>query len=157
MLALYPHSHLQTTILPPLSHHFLTIPNYYLTPTTRILYSRYASKSDLDTYSAHLDHVVIVIEYVRPIVKDVMAIDWISSGASLISVPLGSAMRVALLKLKEDLGENEKNEGVNELEALDLELEAANKQKDLVRNKLEIRRRDRNGLGRRGKATTWNI
>ncbi|KAL3535545.1 hypothetical protein ACH5RR_004006 [Cinchona calisaya] len=145
---------------------------------THMLHSRYASKSDLDTYTAHPDHEAVAAKYVRPIVEDVMAVDWVSSGAGPVSVPPGSTMRVTFLKLKEDLGENGKNEvlgviggikekflaieqlsfgenfsparakgfsiasiavfkGVNELEALDTESEAANEQKDLVRDKLD--------------------
>ncbi|XP_027077304.1 stress-response A/B barrel domain-containing protein UP3-like [Coffea arabica] len=145
---------------------------------THMLHSRYASKSDLDAYSAHPDHVAVVTNYVKPIVDDIMAVDWVASGAGAVNIPPGSAMRVTFLKLKEGSGEDEKNEvlgvtggikekfpgieqlsfgenfspgrakgfsiasvavlnGVNELEGFDAEPEAANKQKDLVRDKLD--------------------
>ncbi|XP_071911192.1 stress-response A/B barrel domain-containing protein UP3-like [Coffea arabica] len=145
---------------------------------THMLHSRYASKSDLDAYSAHPDHVAVVTNYVKPIIDDNMAVDWVASGAGAVKIPPGSAMRVTFLKLKEGSGEDERNEvlaviggikekfpgieqlsfgenfspgrakgfsiasiavfkGVNELEGLDAESEAANKQKDLVRDKVD--------------------
>lgn len=144
---------------------------------THMLHSRYASKADLDNYSAHPAHVAVVNDYVKPIVEDVMAVDWVSF-ASSVAVPPGSAMRVTFLKLKENLGQKEKDEvlgviggikemfpaieqlsfgenfsparakgfsiasiavfkGTNELEGLDMESEATNQQKDLVRDKLD--------------------
>ncbi|CAI9100693.1 OLC1v1037849C1 [Oldenlandia corymbosa var. corymbosa] len=146
---------------------------------THMLHSRYASKADLDDYSAHPAHVAVVNDYVKPIVDDVMAVDWVSSAASgSVTVPPGSAMRLTFLKLKEELGEKAKDEvlgvlggikdkfpsiehlslgenfsparakgfsiasiaffkGTDELEGLDSESEAANEQKDLVRDKLD--------------------
>lgn len=76
---------------------------------THMLHSRYASKADLDDYSAHPAHVAVIKE-VKPIIEDVMAIDWVHSSAGTVTIPSGSAMRVTFLKLKEDLEEEEKNE-----------------------------------------------
>ncbi|XP_075079619.1 stress-response A/B barrel domain-containing protein UP3 [Nicotiana tabacum] len=78
---------------------------------THILHSRYKTKSDLADYSAHPDHVSVVKEYVLPVVDDIMAVDWIPTDFSGPSeVPPGSALRVTFLKLKENLGENEKSQ-----------------------------------------------
>ncbi|KAI3802835.1 hypothetical protein L1987_30978 [Smallanthus sonchifolius] len=75
---------------------------------THMLHSRYRSKDHLQEYAAHPDHVRVVTENIKPIIDDIMAVDWISTGASVSPKP-GSAMRVTFLKLKEDLGENEKS------------------------------------------------
>ncbi|KAI3507861.1 hypothetical protein L1887_22856 [Cichorium endivia] len=72
-----------------------------------MLHSRYRSKEDLREYAVHPEHVRVVIENIKPIVDDIMAVDWMSDDASVSSKP-GSAMRVTFLKLKENLGENEK-------------------------------------------------
>lgn len=109
-----------------------------------------------------------------------MAVDWMTNDviSGSVNVSPGSALRVSFLKLKENLGEDEKNEimgviggikekfpsieqlsygenfsparakgfsiaslavfkGWNELEGLDKESEAANEQKDKVRDKLD--------------------
>lgn len=108
-----------------------------------------------------------------------MAVDWVTEDVSgSVSIPPGSALRLSFMKLKENLGENDKNEilgviggikekfpsieqlsygenfsparakgfsiaslavfkGMNELEGLDSETEAANEQKDKVRDKLD--------------------
>ncbi|KAJ8568761.1 hypothetical protein K7X08_030983 [Anisodus acutangulus] len=81
---------------------------------THMLHSRYKSKSDLADYSAHPSHVSVVKEYVLPMVDDIMAVDWVAtdfSGSGV--VPPGSAIRVTFLKLKENLGENEKSQVLN--------------------------------------------
>ncbi|KAI3714512.1 hypothetical protein L6452_21467 [Arctium lappa] len=74
---------------------------------THMLHSRYRSKDDLREYGVHPQHVKVVTENVKPIVDDLMAVDWISNGGSVSPKP-GSAMRVSFLKLKENFGENEK-------------------------------------------------
>ncbi|XP_060188469.1 stress-response A/B barrel domain-containing protein UP3-like [Lycium barbarum] len=77
---------------------------------THILHSRYNSKSDLADYSAHPAHVSVVKEHVLPVVDDIMAVDWVATDFSGPSVvPHGSAMRLTFLKLKENLGEDEKS------------------------------------------------
>nr|XP_043636765.1 stress-response A/B barrel domain-containing protein UP3 [Erigeron canadensis] len=76
---------------------------------THILHSRYKSKEDLRTYGGHPEHVRVVTENIKPIIDDIMAVDWISNSA-VSPIKPGSAMRVSFLKLKENLGENEKNE-----------------------------------------------
>ncbi|XP_023744292.1 stress-response A/B barrel domain-containing protein UP3, partial [Lactuca sativa] len=73
---------------------------------THMLHSRYRSKEDLREYAVHPEHVHVVNEN-KLIIDDVMPIDWMSNGASVSPKP-GSAMRVTFLKLKENLGENEK-------------------------------------------------
>nr|GLL27798.1 stress-response A/B barrel domain-containing protein UP3-like [Ipomoea trifida] len=78
---------------------------------THMLHSRYASKSDLADYSAHPDHMGVVRANVLPICDDIMAVDWVADDLiGPVKVPPGSVFRVTFLKLKEDLGENEKNE-----------------------------------------------
>lgn len=78
---------------------------------THMLHSRYRSKADLADYSAHPDHVAVVKGYVLPICDDIMAVDWIPDDFSgPIKVPPGSAIRATFLKLKENVGENDKNE-----------------------------------------------
>lgn len=72
-----------------------------------MLHSRYRSKTDLQNYAVHPEHVRVVTENIRPIIDDIMAVDWLSTEASIVPKP-GSAMRVSFLKLKENLGENEK-------------------------------------------------
>ncbi|KAL0015044.1 hypothetical protein SO802_002113 [Lithocarpus litseifolius] len=78
---------------------------------THVLHSRYKSKDDLAAYSAHPSHVSVVKENVLPIIDDIMAVDWVSSDEGHVcSVPSGSAVKLTLLKLKENLGEDVKSE-----------------------------------------------
>ncbi|KAL5768545.1 hypothetical protein ACOSP7_015090 [Xanthoceras sorbifolium] len=78
---------------------------------THMLHSRYNSKSDLDTYSQHPNHLSVVRESVLPICEDIMAVDWVADRTpNTIVIPPGSAVRISFLKLKEDLGEEVKNE-----------------------------------------------
>ncbi|KAI4335235.1 hypothetical protein L6164_013901 [Bauhinia variegata] len=78
---------------------------------THMLHSRYKSKDDLNTYSAHPDHVSVVKGSVLPICEDIMAVDWVTEDlqGDLAPAP-GSALRVSFLKLKENLGDEVKNE-----------------------------------------------
>ncbi|KAA8523303.1 hypothetical protein F0562_009726 [Nyssa sinensis] len=78
---------------------------------THMLHSRYKSKDDLNSYSAHPSHMAVVNESVRPICDDIMAVDWVADDLTGPVVPRpGSAMRVTFLKLKEGLGDKEKQE-----------------------------------------------
>ncbi|XP_051114401.1 stress-response A/B barrel domain-containing protein UP3-like [Andrographis paniculata] len=78
---------------------------------THVLHSRYRSKTDLTAYADHPSHVTVVANYVKPIVDDVMAVDWIAGGfAGEATVPVGSALRLTVLKLKENSGEGDKQE-----------------------------------------------
>ncbi|XP_073034384.1 stress-response A/B barrel domain-containing protein UP3 [Primulina eburnea] len=78
---------------------------------THLLHSRYRSKTDLSSYSDHPTHLSVVGNYVKPVVDDVMAVDWVAEDFSgPITAPPGSALRLTLLKLKEDAGERGKNE-----------------------------------------------
>lgn len=78
---------------------------------THILHSRYNSKDDLASYSQHPSHVSVVKESVLPIVDDIMAVDWVADDLpGPVALPLGSALRVSFLKLKESVGEGAKSE-----------------------------------------------
>lgn len=78
---------------------------------THMLHSRYRSKSGLISYSENPNHVSVVANYVKPVVDDVMAVDWVAddfSGSPVISP--GSALRLTVLKQKEGTGESGKSE-----------------------------------------------
>ncbi|KAL4397501.1 hypothetical protein HN51_001999 [Arachis hypogaea] len=79
---------------------------------THMLHSRYATKQDLDAYSAHPSHVSVVKGNVLPIIDDIMAVDWVSPAlpADHLLTPPGSAIRVSFLKLKENAGDHSKDE-----------------------------------------------
>lgn len=78
---------------------------------THLLHSRYRSKADLSSYSDHPTHLSVVANHVKPVVDDVMAVDWIAEDFSgSVTPPPGSALRLTVLKLKEDAGEGGKNE-----------------------------------------------
>ncbi|OMO91752.1 Dimeric alpha-beta barrel [Corchorus olitorius] len=71
---------------------------------THMLHSRYKSKEDLNTYSAHPDHMRVVKENVLPICDDLMAVDWVSDNdPASLSPPPSSAIKVTLMKLKENV------------------------------------------------------
>ncbi|KAL6220931.1 hypothetical protein ACLB2K_008684 [Fragaria x ananassa] len=77
---------------------------------THLLHSRYKSKDDLAAYAVHPTHISVVKEGL-PFCDDLMAVDWIADG---LTGPVGlspaSAIRVTVLKLKEELGEAAKGE-----------------------------------------------
>lgn len=78
---------------------------------THLLHSRYKSKDDLSSYSQHPSHLSVVKESVLPICDDIMAVDWVADNLQgPLSLPLGSALRVSFLKLKESSGEGAKCE-----------------------------------------------
>ncbi|KAL0374548.1 UNVERIFIED_CONTAM: Stress-response A/B barrel domain-containing protein UP3 [Sesamum radiatum] len=78
---------------------------------THMLHCRYRSKPDLISYSENPKHISVVSNYVKPVVDDVMAVDWVANDFSYLPViPPGSASRLTILKLKEGTGENGKNE-----------------------------------------------
>ncbi|KAL8035991.1 hypothetical protein ABFX02_12G130600 [Erythranthe guttata] len=86
---------------------------------THMLHSRYRSKSDLVSYSEHPSHVSVVTSYVKPIVDDIMAVDWIAddfSGSPAVSPD--SALRLTILKLKEGAGEGGKGEVLGVLKGI---------------------------------------
>ncbi|XP_042433579.1 stress-response A/B barrel domain-containing protein UP3-like [Zingiber officinale] len=68
---------------------------------THLLHSRYRSKEDLATYSAHPAHMAVVMELGLPISDDVMAVDWVVDLDGPVVPPPGSAMRLTLAKPKE--------------------------------------------------------
>ncbi|KAG6431660.1 hypothetical protein SASPL_109742 [Salvia splendens] len=49
---------------------------------THMLHSRYRSKSDLASYTHDPVHVAVVAGYVKPVVDDVMAVDWVAEDFS---------------------------------------------------------------------------
>ncbi|CAI9100694.1 OLC1v1037850C1 [Oldenlandia corymbosa var. corymbosa] len=75
---------------------------------THILHSRFASKEDLEKFYQDPDHHVVVNQ-VKPFLEDIMVVDWVHSTDS-VAIPPGSTMRATILKLKEDLGDDEKNQ-----------------------------------------------
>ncbi|XVF48918.1 hypothetical protein PTKIN_Ptkin03bG0226800 [Pterospermum kingtungense] len=71
---------------------------------THMLHSRYKSKEDLNTYSAHPDHMRVVKENVLPICDDIMAVDWVADNVpATLSLPPSSAIKLTFLKLKENV------------------------------------------------------
>lgn len=78
---------------------------------THLLHARYRSKSDLASYTDDSAHVHVVVNYVKPTVDDIMAVDWVADDFSgPAAPPPGSALRLTVLKLKEEAGEKGKEE-----------------------------------------------
>ncbi|KAG6401486.1 hypothetical protein SASPL_138343 [Salvia splendens] len=97
--------------LPPLlRHHRLHISAGPVAPCrsasltfTHLLHSRYRSKSDLASYTDDPAHVSVVNNYDKPVVDDVMAVNWVAEGFSgPVAVPPGSSLRLTVMKLKEE-------------------------------------------------------
>ncbi|RAL51141.1 hypothetical protein DM860_005497 [Cuscuta australis] len=81
---------------------------------THLFHSRYDSASDLEEYNAHHLHLSVVRNYLFPIIDDIVVADWISDDFSgSTEVAPGSIIRAKLLKLKENLTENKKNQIVD--------------------------------------------
>lgn len=77
---------------------------------TLMLHSRYKSKDDLDAYTTHPRHVTVVKSNAQNL-DDTMALDWVAEDLQGdLVLPPGSAVRVTFLKLKENLGDEVKNE-----------------------------------------------
>ncbi|KAK3213439.1 hypothetical protein Dsin_018145 [Dipteronia sinensis] len=86
---------------------------------THLLHSRYNSKTDLDSYSQNPNHLSVVRETVLPICEDIMAVDWVADRTpSTMVLPPGSAVRITFLKLKENLGEEVKDEVLGVIKGL---------------------------------------
>ncbi|GMH04106.1 hypothetical protein Nepgr_005945 [Nepenthes gracilis] len=80
---------------------------------THMLHSRCRTKDDLSNYSGHQSHLGVVRETVLPICEDIMAVDWEAEDlVGPVVPPPGSAMRLQFVKLKDGLGEREKEEVV---------------------------------------------
>ncbi|KAI9191764.1 hypothetical protein LWI28_013094 [Acer negundo] len=86
---------------------------------THMLHSRYNSKTDLDAYSQNPNHLSVVRESVLPICEDIMAVDWVAdrTPTTMVLQP-GSAVRITFLKLKENLGEEVKDEVLGVIKGL---------------------------------------
>ncbi|KAK3213440.1 hypothetical protein Dsin_018146 [Dipteronia sinensis] len=77
---------------------------------THMLHSRYNSKTDLDIYVQHPNHLSVV-QSVLPLFEDFMVMDWVTDRTlNTVVIPPGCAVRVTFLKLKENLGEEVKDE-----------------------------------------------
>ncbi|KAG6428567.1 hypothetical protein SASPL_112819 [Salvia splendens] len=75
---------------------------------THMLHSRYRSKSDLASYTDDPVHVAVVAGYVKPVVDDVMAVDWVAEDFSgPVAVPPGAALRLTVMKVKDESGKGE--------------------------------------------------
>ncbi|XP_019443171.1 PREDICTED: stress-response A/B barrel domain-containing protein UP3 [Lupinus angustifolius] len=86
---------------------------------THLLHSRYNSKQDLESYSAHPNHLSVVKGSVLPIVDDIMAVDWIAHDlVGDLVPPQGSAIRVSFLKLKENVGDQVKDEVIGVIKGI---------------------------------------
>nr|GEX92170.1 hypothetical protein [Tanacetum cinerariifolium] len=85
-------------------------PNSNALTFTHILHSRYKTVEDLKSYAVHPEHVRVVNENVKPVVDDIMAVDWRSEGgvSSGGVIEPGKAMRVSFVKLKENVTEDDK-------------------------------------------------
>lgn len=83
---------------------------------THALHCRYKSKEDLDTYANDPYHLEVISKYILPIVEDRLAIDW---EADVDDPILGStsygAVRIAVLKPKEDVATSELSDIVDML------------------------------------------
>ncbi|MFS7919298.1 putative stress responsive alpha-beta barrel [Helianthus anomalus] len=87
-----------------------TSPNF-----SHIIHCRFRSTDDLQTYNQHPKHLS-VLKNTQPLLDDFIVVDFLSN-RSCDSLKPGSAMRVTLLKLKEDLVEHEKGKLVEELKS----------------------------------------
>ncbi|KAM7277148.1 hypothetical protein ACFE04_019014 [Oxalis oulophora] len=91
--------------------HISAGPLHHHSNFTHILHSRYSSKQNLAAYSANPSHVSVVQNSVLPICQDIMAVDWVDLNLhEPKKISPGSAVRVTLLKLKENVAENAKSE-----------------------------------------------
>ncbi|KAJ0712903.1 putative stress responsive alpha-beta barrel [Helianthus annuus] len=87
-----------------------TSPNF-----SHIIHCRFRSTDDLQTYNQHPEHLS-VLKNTQPLLDDFIVVDFLSN-RSCDSLKPGSAMRVTLLKLKEDLVEHGKGKLVEELKS----------------------------------------
>ncbi|KAL0426804.1 UNVERIFIED_CONTAM: Stress-response A/B barrel domain-containing protein UP3 [Sesamum latifolium] len=116
---------------------------------THMLHSRYRTKTDLTAYSEHPAHVSVVSTYIKPIIEDIMAVDWVAEDFSRpADVPPGEKFpSIEQLTAGENfspgrakgfsIGSIAVFKGMKELEELDSESELANEQKDKVREFLD--------------------
>ncbi|XP_050382485.1 stress-response A/B barrel domain-containing protein UP3-like [Argentina anserina] len=86
---------------------------------THLLHSRYKTKDDLAAYSVHPAHISVVKDLGHPVCDDVMAVDWVADGLTgPVGLSPGSAIRVTVLKLKEELEEAAKGEVLEVIEGV---------------------------------------
>eukprot|EP01018_Ginkgo_biloba_P007897 Gb_21405 [translate_table: standard] len=76
---------------------------------THALHSRYKDKQSLSEYSNHPQHVSVVKEFVLPIAEDLLALDWEADLDGPIEPSFG-ALRIAILKPRDDLAEAQRFE-----------------------------------------------
>ncbi|PIA30154.1 hypothetical protein AQUCO_05700094v1 [Aquilegia coerulea] len=81
---------------------------------THMVHGRYKSKEDLENYLGHQEHSRVVNETME-LYEDVMLVDWVADLNGPLVVPSGAVIRLSLFKLKEGLGEIEKQEVLKEI------------------------------------------
>ncbi|CAA7048486.1 unnamed protein product [Microthlaspi erraticum] len=75
---------------------------------THVVHSRYKSKEDLNAYVAHPDRVRVVHDFL-PIWEVILAVDYIADQVpNTIAPPPGSAAKLTLLKVKENVSDEAK-------------------------------------------------
>ncbi|KAK8980101.1 hypothetical protein V6N11_061318 [Hibiscus sabdariffa] len=85
---------------------------------THMLHGRCKSKEDLNAYAMHPDHQRLVKEY-APIFDDIMAIDWVADNDPTPLSPLpGSAIKLTLLKLKDNVPKEVQGEILGEIKGI---------------------------------------
>ncbi|CAM6108583.1 unnamed protein product [Calypogeia fissa] len=73
---------------------------------THVLHSRHVNKASLDAYAVHPSHLAVV-QKLAPYVEDRLAVDWEAVPAGLPIEGGHGAARIALIKLADDLTEEE--------------------------------------------------
>ncbi|KAK4432830.1 Stress-response A/B barrel domain-containing protein UP3 [Sesamum alatum] len=69
------------------------------------------NQNRLTAYAENPIHLSVISNYIKPIIEDIMAVDWVAEEFSgPADVPPGSALRLTILKLKEGAGESGKSE-----------------------------------------------
>ncbi|CAA7048487.1 unnamed protein product [Microthlaspi erraticum] len=77
---------------------------------THVVHSRYISKEDLSAYLAHPQHVRVLHNYL-PIWEDILVVDYIADQVpNTLAPPPGSAAKLTLLKVKENVSDEAKTE-----------------------------------------------
>nr|GEX51920.1 hypothetical protein [Tanacetum cinerariifolium] len=103
------------------------------------------------TYAVHPEHVRVVNENVKPVVDDIMVVDWRSEGgvSSGGVIEPGKVMRASFVKLKKNVMKHDKSKvlevirvvkdefgvfnGVEEMEKTDKDVEKVRREKEKVK------------------------